>query len=226
MILLGQIGQSRYDWRFLLRILPFCFELQAITWSIAIGASAMLVTLTRRTPAVLATVTVLCVLAVVLPAPVFNLVTHNQELTVAMVVPVSSDASAAKPPRVISVVPSWLDQAGANAVAVHVLEVLRKAGLPGSYRVAEVDRVGRGRKALQIIVLNPPVPAESLLPQPDGTELIYVVKPDGWHTIPAQAPTLGRSVEVRGPRIGFPFLATYCVPDASGFGPCPAVRPE
>jgi hypothetical protein len=36
---------------------------------------------------------------------------------------------------------------------------LRKAGLPGPYRVAEIDRCGRGKKALQIIAVNPPVPA-------------------------------------------------------------------
>jgi hypothetical protein len=156
----------------------------------------MLVTFTRRKPIVLVAVTMLCLLAIVLPSPVFDLLTNNQELTVAFVIPASSGASAAKPPRAFSSGPQWLNEAGANAVAAHVLEALRTSGLPGQYRVAEVYRCGTGKKSLQIIVLNPPVPALAHLPQPDGTELIYVAKPDGWETIPSRAPTLGRSVSL------------------------------
>jgi hypothetical protein len=112
-------------------------------------------------------------------------------------------------------------------VETHVLEALRTSGLPGQYRVAEIYRCGAGMKSLQIVVLNPPVPAQALLPQPDGSELIYVAKPDGWRTIPSQAPTLGRSVEVSGPRTGSPFLAYYCVHNASSSGPCgAAIRPD
>jgi hypothetical protein len=196
------------------------FEFQTASCWIATGALAMLVTLTRRTSAVLIAMAVLCVLAVVLPSPVFNFVTNNQELTVAFVIPATPGASAAKPPRVVSTGPNWLDTAGVDAAEAHVLEALRKAGLPGPYRVAEVDRCGRGEKALQIIVLNPPVPAQALLPQPSGTELIYVSKPDGWRTVPAQAPTLGRNVEVRGPETGHAFLASYWIHAvaSSGFG--------
>jgi len=221
MVVLGHTGQLRYSWRELLGIiLPLYFELQAVTWTIAAGASAMLVTLTRRAPTVLAAVTVLCVLAVVLPAPLFNFATNNQELTVAFVIPASPGASAAKPPHVVNTGPHPLYWAEANAVAAHVLEALRKAGLPGPYRVAEVDRCGRGKKSLQIIVLNPPVPAQALLPQPDGTELIYVAKPDGWRTIPARTPTLGRTVEVRGPETGYRWMASYWIHAVarSGFG--------
>ena len=222
MILLGHTGQLRYGWRDLGTILPFQFELQAVTWLIVIGASAMLVTLTRRRPTVLVSVAVLCVLAVVLPSPIFNFVTHNQELTVAFVVPANPGASAARPLRAFSVATGshWLSQAGADAVAAHVLEALRKAGLPGPYRVAEVNQSGIGKKALQIIVLNPPVPALAQLPQPNGTGLIYVSQPDGWRTIPAQASTLGRTVEVRGPETGDRWTASYWIHAVarSGFG--------
>ena len=194
------------------------FKFQMAWCWIATGALAMLLTLTRRTPRVLVAAAVLCVLAVVLPSPIFNFATHNQELTVAFVVPADPGTTATKSPRVISIEPPWLDQAGANAVAAHVLDAVRKAGLPGSYRVAEVTRCGTGRKALQIIVLNPPVPAESLLPQPDGTELIYVVKPDGWSTIPAQARTLARNTQIQGPKTGYRWLATYWIHTATNPG--------
>jgi hypothetical protein len=193
------------------------FKFQMAWCWIATGALAMLVTLTRRTPRVLVSAAVLCVLAVVLPSPVFNFVRHNQELTVSFVVPADPGASAARPPHVfsISIGPHWLSQAGADAVAAHVLEAMRKAGLPGQYRVAEVNQSGTGKKALQIIVLNPPVPADAQLPQPNGTELIYVSSPDGWRTIPAQAPTLGRNTEIQGPKTGYRWIATYWIHTAA-----------
>jgi hypothetical protein len=193
------------------------FEFQIASCWIATGSLAMLVTLTRRTRTVLVSVAVLLVLAVVLPSPIFNFARHNQELTVAFVVPADPGTTAAKPPRSFSVGTGshWLSQAGADAVAVHVLETLRKAGLPGPYRVAEVNQSGTGKKALQIIVLNPPVPADALLPQPNGTELIYVSTPDGWRTIPGQAPTLGRNTEVRRPESGYHWIATYWIHTAA-----------
>ncbi len=203
------------------------FEFQIASCWIATGALAMLLTLTRRTPTVLVAVAVLCLLAIVLPAPMFNLVTNNQELTVAFVIPATSGAGPSKPPFVFSSEPARLNQAGANAVETHVLEALRTSGLPGHYRVTDIYRSGTGKKSLQIIVLHPPVPAQAELPQPDGTELIYVAKPDGWRTIPSQAPTLGRNVEVSAPEMGSPFLATYCVHTATASGPCgAAIRPE
>jgi hypothetical protein len=166
------------------------------------------------------TVPVLCVLTVVLPSPIFNFVTNNQELTVAFVIPATPGPSAAKPPHVVSTGPNWLSTAGADEAEAHVLEALRKAGFPGPYRVAEVDRCGRGEKALQIIVLNPPVPALAQLPQPNGTELIYVSNPDGWRSIPGRAPTLVRTVEVRRPETGYRWMASYWIHAVarSGFG--------
>jgi hypothetical protein len=231
MVLLGHLTVLRHVplLRSLFWIVTPVFEFQTASCWIATGALAMLVTLTRRTPAVLVSVAVLCVLAVALPSPVYNFVTHNQELTVAFVIPANPGASAAKPPRVVSVATGshWLNQAEANAVAAHVLEALRKAGLPGPYRVAEVDRCGTGKKALQIIVLNPPVPALAQLPQPKGMELIYDSQPDGWRTIPAQASTLGRSVEVRRPQTdhasrAYCWIQTASYPGAFGTG----IRPD
>jgi hypothetical protein len=193
------------------------FEFQIATCWIAAGALAMLLTLTRRTRTVLVAAAVLCVLAVALPAPVFNFVRHNQQLTVAFVVPASPSGSAAEPMRAFSVTAGshLLSKSGADAVAAHALEELRKAGLPGPYRVAEVNQSGTGKKALQIIVLNPPVPAEAQLPQPDGTELIYVSQPDGWHTIPAQGRTLGRNTEIQGPTTGYRWMASYWIQTAT-----------
>jgi hypothetical protein len=193
------------------------FEFQMASCWIATGALAMLVTLTRRTPRVLVSVAVICVLAVILPSPIFNFVRHNQQLTVVFVVPADPSGSAARPMRAFSVTAGshLLSKSGVDAVAAHALEELRKAGLPGPYRVAEVNQSGTGKKALQIIVLNPPVPAEAQLPQPNGTELIYVSQPDGWHTIPAQAPTLGRNTEIQGPKSDYHWMASYWIHTAT-----------
>jgi len=203
------------------------FEFQMASCWIATGALAMLLTLTRRTRTVLVSIAVLLVLAVVLPAPIFNFARHNQELTVAFVIPTTPGASAAKPPRIGYSGGGCLNYAGTDVVEAHVLDALRKAGLPGPYRVAGVARCGKWKKALQIIVLNPPVPALAQLPQPDGTELIYVSQPDGWHKIPAQAPTLGRNTQIRGPESGYHWIATYWIHTAAypeAFGG--VVRPE
>ena len=126
MVLLGHLTVLRHVplLRSLLWIVTPVFEFQIASCWIATAALAMLATLTRRTPTVLVAVVVLCVLAVVLPAPVFNFVTNNQELTVAFVIPANPGASAAKPLRAFSVAtgPHWLSQAGADAVAAHALE--------------------------------------------------------------------------------------------------------
>ena len=191
------------------------FEFQIASCWIATGALAMLVTLTRRTPTVLVSVAALLALAVALPAPLFNFVRHNQELTVAFVVPANPGASVAKRLRIGYSGGGCYPYAGTDAIEAHVLDAVRKAGLPGPYRVAEVARCGTGKKALQIIVLNPPVPADAQLPQPDGTELIYVSTPDGWHTIPSRVPTLGRNVEIQGPKSGDRWIVDYGIHTAA-----------
>ncbi len=218
-------GLLNFPWwaRYLFWTVTPTFEFQVTSCWIATGALAMLVTLNRRTRTLLVVAATLCMLAVVLPSPIFNFVRHNQELTVAFVVPADPGASVAKPLRGFCVATGFrcLSQAEADTVAAHVLESLRKAGLPGPYRVAEVNQSGRGKKALQIIVFNSPFPAEAQLPQPDGAELIYVSQPDSWHKIPTQVQTLNRNTEVQGPTAGQRWMATYWIhlatyPDAFG----------
>ena len=162
------------------------FEFQTASCWIAAGSSAMLVTLTRRTPAILVAVAMLCLLAVVLPATLFNFVTNNQELTVAFVIPANPGASAAKPPHVVSTGPrrfigrrqmQWKPMPGGTAQCGTSRPIPRSRNRSLRHR----------EEGLQIIVLNPPVPAHALLPQPDGTEFMYISQPDGWRTIPAQA---------------------------------------
>ena len=57
-------------------------------------------------------------------------------------------------------------------------------------RVSELDRFGRGKQVLVVIVINQPVVCKVALPQPRGGDLIYRQEPHGWEKIPPQVPTL------------------------------------
>lgn len=194
------------------------FEFQMASCWIAAGASAMLFTLSRKTLRNLAAIPLLCLLAVVLPPPLFNYAMNNQELTVAFVIPAKPDASTEKIPHAISLSPHPLLQAEAKTTESHVQDSLHKAGLAGPYRVAELARCGTGKKALQIVVLNVPLSTKTSLPEPNGTELIDIADANGWRTLPAQATTLDRSVEVRPSphRATLTMYALHCA--TLGFG--------
>jgi hypothetical protein len=213
-------------WEYLLQ--DFMLQ-EALCW-IAAGAAAMLVTLTRRTLPILITAAALCLLAV-MPALLFNAIHQNRELTVAIVLPATPGVPVAPPSVVISVVGPHMihGDAEVSALTAHVLQALRSSGVSGEYRVTQLIRCGTGKKSLQIIVVSAPITGHALLPVPDGTEIIYLQKPDGWHSIPAQAPTVNRSVKVRESSEGrrrANALGDYCVPDVHGSSPCPEIRQE
>ena len=213
-----------WPWNFHWEYLPQDYNLQAAWCWIAAGASAMLMTFTRRTPTVLIIASSLCLLAV-LPALLFNSYFHNRELTVAIVIPASPGVPAAPPSFVIGSGPHMFrGNAEVAALTAHVLQALRSSGVPGEYRVTQLIRCGTGKKSLQIIVVSAPIASHALLPVPDGTEIIYLQKPGGWQSIPAGAPTVNRSVKVSEPWEGrTDVLGSYCVPDVNGVSPCPAI---
>ena len=66
-------------------------------------------------------------------------------------------------------------------------------------RVSELDRFGRGKQVLVVIVINQPVVCKVALPQPRGGDLIYRQEPHGWEKIPPQVPTLRRSLTLNPP---------------------------
>jgi len=224
-----QWSPGEWHWNFHWEYLPQDYMLQAASCWIIAGASAMLVTFTRRTPTVLIAAASLCLLAV-LPALLFNSIHHNRELTVAIVLPASPGVLAARPSFVIGSGPHMIHgDAEVAALTAHVLQVLRSSGVPGEYRVTQLIRCGTGKKSLQIIVVSAPIASHALLPVPDGTEIIYLQKPGGWQSIPERAPTLNRSVNVREPSEGrrrVNALGSYCVPDVNGNSPCPEIRRE
>jgi len=199
---------DRWQWGFL----SLDYELQALSCWVAAGASAMMVAFSRRTKTMLSTAAILCLSAALLPAPVFNSLTDNQELTVAFVTPMTLGADAAARPEAAIDGSKQFDPTPETA---HVLEKLRVSGIQGEYRVTNLCRVGTGKKSLQIIVVSAPVQGRELLPEPRSAEVIYVRKPNGWQRIPSEAPVLSRSVEIWEPGTSDDSLATFGIPDAS-----------
>jgi len=189
------------------------YDLQAIFCWVMAGASAMLIAVVRRPLITVSTAAALSVLAAVLPSPLFNYLTNNQELTVAFATPRSLDASTTSSLRVIIPGAKEFDT---EEVAAHVMHVLRASGLQGEFRITNLYRIGTGKKGLQIIVVNSRVDGRSLLPQPDGIDLIYAQTSEGWQKIPPTAGTLSRSVEIWGPGTHKDSLAYFGIADASG----------
>ncbi len=178
------------------------FAFLKIVWSMDIemmvcgamaGACAMLLTTTSRTRNVLLTVALLVMVGILIPGPVFDLVTRNQELTVAVVIP-QSDRPPSPEVEVADV--AQVRPVDASAVSSRVVQLLRNAGIDGNYQVAQLYRQGHGKQVLAIIVIGGHITAAADLPEPHGTDVIYVQEPDGWKRIPSQVPTLDRHIHI------------------------------
>jgi hypothetical protein len=155
------------------------------------SACAMVLTTTSRTRNVLLTVAFLVVLGVLIPGPVFDLITHNQELTVAIVTPQSQGPRS---PEVMEEGP--VRPIDASAVSSRVMQLLRNAGIDGNYQVAQLYRQGHGKQVLAIIVIGGLVTEAADLPEPRGSDVIYLQEPGGWERIPSQLPTLDRGIHI------------------------------
>ena len=85
----------------------------------------MLLSITARSRLVIMTAVILVLTAVALPAPTYDHITHNQELTVAIVTPCRAVATTNKPKVTADVYSTPVDVDG---VTNHVLELLRDEG--------------------------------------------------------------------------------------------------
>ncbi len=157
------------------------------------GACAMLLTTTSRTRNVLLTVALLVIVGILIPGPVFDLITHNQELTIAIVTPQNQG------PRLPEVEVAGVAQVrpvDASAVSSRVMQLLRNAGIDDNYQVAQLYRQGHGKQVLAIIAIGGHITAATDLPEPCGADVIYLQQPGGWKRIPSQVPTLDRGIYI------------------------------
>ncbi len=167
-------------------------DLEMMICGAVVGACAMLLTTTSRTRNVLLTVVLLVMVGMLIPGPVFNLVTHNQELTVAVVTPRSHGPRS---PEVEEAGP-FVRSVDASAVSSRVMQLLRNAGINGDYQVAQLYRQGHGKQVLAIIVIGGLVTEAADLPEPHGSDVIYLQQPGGWKPIPSKVPTLDRGIHI------------------------------
>jgi hypothetical protein len=170
------------------------FDLPMLVCAAVAGTCAMLLSVPTPKRSVVMTVGVVLAIAFIIPGPTFDLIIHNEGLTVLILTPQTNEAR--NEPDVDSNVYSRpVDVVGVTN-RVHAL--LEDKGIEGQYQVSGICRSGRGKEALVVIVLNQPVASKVELQEPDGGVVIYLQRPGRWERIPPQSPTL-RGVITLGP---------------------------
>ena len=176
----------------------------------AAGACAMLLSITTRSRQVLLSGAMLLAIALFAPRLAFDKVTHNQELTVAIVTP--NDVAAPNSPVIWE--EDTLPPINVAGVSERVFQKLKEAGITGDYKVVDLYHQGHGASVLSIIVINQRVRDEARLQEPDNADVIYVQQGAGWKRIPSEVRTLDRYVRI-WPSDG---LAGLMINDAGGGG--------
>jgi hypothetical protein len=128
------------------------FVLMLSCW-VPSGISAMVATALSKRHGALIAAAALCVVAVVLPEPIFNAVTHNQRLTVAFIAP--SELSTARLEAYPEAIGFESDDEIRTAKS-DVLEHMRALGYGEPFRVLSITRAGKGSKSLATIVVRAP----------------------------------------------------------------------
>lgn len=215
-VLIGTVLGFAYTYlvaRFSLTISVFAF-LMLSCW-IPSGISAMLVSAFGKRLSVVTGVAVLCLTAIFLKEPIFNTYARNQQLTVAFITPLdASTAQLAANPDTFGFGTEAEIQSAKNEVIGHI----HALGYGEEFRVLNLSRLGKGKNSLAIVVVRTPVKKDVVLPEPDGSTLVYVQQSDTWEKKPSEGPTLRRGIEIMTPGQTFDELAFFTIRDASGLG--------
>jgi hypothetical protein len=134
---------------------------------------------------------VLVIVAVFAPVPILTAITHNQELTVAMVM--RKDAVSRNPAK-WSV--QYIRPIDIRSEAAAVTQSLKDASIDGDYEVVWLFREGHGKRALAIVVVPHQSLTEMELPEPRGMNAIYLSQAGSWKTIPEQLSTVDRKISI------------------------------
>jgi len=197
--------------RFVLN-LPGFVALTLSCW-VPSGLSAMAATNSRKHRLTAAGIGLACLTTIILMEPAFNAAAHNQQVTVALITPSEVSASG------LEAHPETLGFNGDEEIKTaknEVLEYMRTHGFREPYRVMSITRRGKGKKSLAILLLKAPITLESVLPVPDGTDVVYVQGPQNWERVPAQIPVLHRGITVLPPDHIEGCLGFFRIPDARG----------
>jgi hypothetical protein len=205
-------GYAYFVAKFLFAVPEFFFVLMLSCW-VPSAISAMLVAAGDKRLSVMAGIAVLCLSAIFSTEPTFNAFTQNQLLTVAFVTP--SDASTTQ----LAAYPETL---GFHTIAEiqtaqnEVFESLRALGYSENFRVLSLSRQGKGKHSLAILVLRSPIIKEVVLPEPDGSTVVYFQQSENWERKPSEVPTLRRGIELTPRGSAGNGEALFAIPDASG----------
>ena len=163
------------------------------------GISAMVVAAFGKRLAVIAGIAVLCLSSIFLAKPIFNVLAHNQRLTVAVVTPSEpSTAQLEANPQDLGFETYEEFQTAKN----EVFERLRALGYGEDFRALSITREGEGKNSLAIIVVRTPVVKEAVLPEPDHSTVVYVQRSENWEKKPTEVPVLRRSIRMKPPAPG------------------------
>jgi hypothetical protein len=187
--ILGGAGPQE-TWSFF-NPLSWDIELEALFFGAIAGACSLVLAIPPGKKLFrMALVIVFIIMGVFAPVPVLNAITHNQELTVAMVmskgvVARNADETSLRHIRPIDV----------NKETAAVVRALKDAGINEDYEVVRLFREGHGKNVLAIVVVPEPLTKTELL-QPQGVNAIYVQQSGTWRTIPQQLATVDRKITI------------------------------
>jgi hypothetical protein len=212
-VLAGAVVAVLYTF-FVVRIAPTpAFVVLMLSCWVPSGISAMLAAAAGKRLFTVGGITILCLCAIFLTEPLFNVFAHNQELTVAIVTPAeaSTDHLRAQPETLGFQRPDEILTA-----KYEVSQQLRAFGYGENFRVLSVTRRGKGKKSLAIIVVRAPITSDAVLPEPFGSTVVYMQRAESWDRKPVDAPVLHRGIEMRPPSLNDGNLGFFAIPDASG----------
>jgi hypothetical protein len=184
---------------------------QAASCWVAAGICAMLVLAISGRSRRLLAIAGVCLVAIFVPKPVFNMLTHVQQLTVAFIIPSSGREGPAHPNAI-----NFPSDEEARAVGKEAIERVQALGLRRDFRVAYLSRQGRGKQSLAVIVMLGPVEGRAALAEPNGSTIVYVQQGGSWSRYPPDAPTLRRSIEIWSARGRNDAFVYFSIPDATG----------
>jgi hypothetical protein len=166
------------------------FSFEVLPCWIVGAASALIMTTTyslgtgRQVSISLAIIAVIGLAGLLGDRPLFHLLTNAQRLELVIVEWTPGSEPLSNPP----ILGSKLTDAD--------FEQLKSIGLTGQVEVGGPGFYGEGKRGKAIIVISQPVKQSTMLPQPDGGEVIYVQTPEGWKIYPPTAATLGRNIQL------------------------------
>ncbi|HEV2730438.1 MAG TPA: hypothetical protein VGV15_10440, partial [Terriglobales bacterium] len=183
--------------------------IQTLSCWVAGGISAMLALTVTGLSRKILSIASACLLAILLPKPIFDALAHNQQLTVAFVAR-PADGEDRAHLRVVGI-----DAKEVNAVRAQILKDVSTIVLDNDFRIVHLSRQGEGRESLAIVIVRSPVEKRTSLPEPDASTVIYVQQSKEWIKHPSDARTLRRNIEIWPSSEGTE-SALFSIPSASG----------